>query len=487
MNKYIKNYLLSATNMLVSLLFPMITFPYISRILEPKNLGIINFVQSYGYYFTHIASFGINSYAIREISKIKDDPKKTEEISNEIFNLNLFFSLLSTVLYFSGVVLIENFRINFFVFAIYSTVILTNFLSLEWLLQSFDDYLFSTVRNFIIGMVSLIAVFVFVRKKEDFSLYVILNCIAEMGIKFSTLHYGRKTYARLRVSTRFLNFRNHIKTMFVLFIFRIVNGISTNLDKLMIGFMMSYADVGIYSAGIKIVLMLSPIIETIGIVLFPKINISAGKSEKEYYKNFEFNCNMISMLSIPMTIGLILVSGRLIPLFSGNQYVRATEISRILALVIYLGPMADLLGSKVLLVFNKDGWLLTCSVIVAISNILLNSVFIPIWGANGAAVASLLSYLVAVGVRYYYSRKLVTIRMINKKFLKYVVFTFPFVLVYLPLHTRIDTSNLWMAVFIIGCILIYCLELYLFKDDLFDFIVKKALGNQKVNDSWKVV
>ena len=85
MNKYIKNYILSVANTILSLMFPLITFPYVSRILGPSNLGIVNFAQSYGYYFVHIASFGVCSYAIREVSKVRDDKNKVKKISNEIF------------------------------------------------------------------------------------------------------------------------------------------------------------------------------------------------------------------------------------------------------------------------------------------------------------------------------------------------------------------------------------------------------------------
>lgn len=304
MNKYVKNYILRTADIIMMLLFPIITFPYVSRILGPSNLGIINFAQSYGYYFTHIASFGISSYAIREVSRIRDNKEKVEIVSNEIFNLNLFFSILSTIVYFCGVFFVQNFRSNFVIFTIYSVVIFSNFLSLDWLLQSFDDYFFSAMRNFIIRFFSLVAVFILVKHKEDYVIYMAIICVTEMGTKISSLLYCRRNYARLRVRRSFLNFKNHIKSMFVLFTFRLVNGISSNLDKLMIGFIMEYVNVGIYSAGVKFILMISPIVETIGIVLFPKINISAENSSDEYMKNLKINYDMILLMGVPMAVGM---------------------------------------------------------------------------------------------------------------------------------------------------------------------------------------
>lgn len=479
MNKYVKNYALSVANTIMTLLFPIITFPYVSRILGPSKLGIINFVQSYGYYFVHIASFGINSYAIREVSKIRDDKQKVEKMSNEIFNLNLFFSIISTLLYFSGALFVQNLRDNFVVVAIYSIVILTNFLSLDWLLQSFDDYYFSTVRNFIIRFFAVIATFVFIKGEEDYFIYMIVTCITEMGVKFSTLLYSRNTYAKLRVKIKFLNFGSHIKPMFTLFSFRLVNGISSNLDKLMIGFMMVYANIGIYSAGAKFVLMLSPIVETVGIVLFPKINISADDSLEEYLKNLRINYDLILLMGIPMAVGMYLISGRLIPLFAGEAYTDAVAVSRIMSGIILLGPIGDMLGSKTLLVFNKDRWLLYSSSIVAFSNIIFNFIFIPLWGINGAAIASIISYIVSVLMRYYFTRKLVKIRLLGWSLAKYTLFTVPFVILYSIFRINIDKNTLWMFGFVGFCGIIYCVELLLSKDYLVEMVLNKTFHFKK--------
>lgn len=481
MNKYVKNFILSTTNTVMMLLFPIITFPYVFRVIGANNLGIINFAQSYGYYFTHIASFGISSYAIREVSKVRDDKTKVEQISNEIFNLNLFFSIVSTILYFCGVIFVQNFRDNFVVFTLYSVVILSNFLSLDWLLQSFDDYFFSTIRNLAIRIISIFAVFILIKKPEDYVIYMGISCVTEMGTKISTLLYGRRHYAKLKIRKRFLNFKEHIKSMFTLFSFRLVNGISANLDKLMIGFMLIYANVGVYSAGVKFVLMIQPIVETVGIVLFPKINISAEASRDDYLKNLGLNYDLILLLGIPMSVGLFLVSGRLIPLFAGDEFIDAVSVSRIMAIIILLGPINDLLGSKILLIHKKDRWLLYSSSIVAVSNIVLNAIFIPFWGINGAAIASVISFVVAVSSRWIFSRKLIKFSLFNRRVLKYFVFTIPFIAIYLVFRNEIDTNNIWMFGYVFVCSVVYIAELIISKDQVTRVVIKKAI-KVKTND-----
>lgn len=479
MNKYVKNFILSASNTVMMLVFPIITFPYISRVLGPSNLGCIYFAQSYGYYFINLANFGITSYAVREVSRVRNDKAQVEKISNEIFNLNFFFSILSTVLYFCGVFLVPEFRANAVIFAIYSVVILSDFLALDWLLQSFDDYLFSTIRNLIIRVIAVICVYTLIKRPEDYLIYMIIISLTEVGIRIPTIFYAKKKYLTLRIRDYFMNFKGHLKSMSTLFSFRLVRGISTDLDKIMIGFMMIYASVGLYSTGVKFVVMLQPIVETIGVVLFPKINISANASKEEYRRNLKLNYDLILLLGIPMAAGLFLVSGRLIPLFAGDEYFDSIVVSRIMCAMILLGPIGDLLGSKIILVYKKDKWLLYCSIITAAANVILNVIFIPLWGINGAAFASILSCVITLVSRYILTLKIEKINLFTVSLLKYSCFVIPFVLIYIFFKEKIDNSTPWMFAFVGVCAVIYTAELLISKDPLAKMMIEKTFRKGK--------
>ena len=185
------------------------------------------------------------------------------------------------------------------------------------------------------------------------------------------------------------------------------------------------------------------------------------------------NYNIILLMSIPMAVGIYLISGRLIPLFAGTQYTGAVSVSRIMSVIIILCPIGDMLGSKTLLVFKKDKWLLYCSCLVAISNIVLNAIFIPLWGINGAAGASVLSYIIAVLSRYYFTRKLIKIHLFSRAFLKYSAFTVPFIVIYIFFKEYVDNSTMWMFGFILLCAFIYFIELLVTKDKLLFTAIKK--------------
>lgn len=131
-NKYINNYIFVSVNTVASLILPIISFPYVSRVLGVESIGLVSFVTSYGYYFMHFASFGINSYAIREVSRLRDNFERLNIVTKEIYSLNVLFSFLSGFFYLTGVFVVPKFREHWFLFFIYSLTVFTNCLVLEW-------------------------------------------------------------------------------------------------------------------------------------------------------------------------------------------------------------------------------------------------------------------------------------------------------------------------------------------------------------------
>lgn len=463
-SKYIKNYALSVTNTVAGLIIPIITFPYISRILGPEKIGVVNFVVSYAYYFMHIASFGIASYAVREMARVRDDKVQSERLGNEIFNLNLLFSLFSGILYLVVAFLVPRFRENYILYVFYSVTIFTNFLALDWLFQAQDDYAFTTARSVFVRLLSIVAVFIFIKKEADYYIYMIIISLSEMGSRFSGLVYARKKFVDLRISHKFLNFARHFKSLFTLFLFRIVNGIQGNLDKIMIGIFITYYEVGIYSTGVKFVFLVIPLIETVGVVIFPKITISAKDSPALYLENVNLNYKIILLLGIPMSVGMFIVSPELMILFAGGQFEASVIVSRIMSICILLVPVGDLLGSKTLLVYNKDKWLLICSAIVAVCNVVFNLVGIPLFGIIGACAATVLCYVISILVRLVFTKKILSFTLFVPQLFLYTLYTMPFVALYFVMRTYIKTSVPMLFVYMLACMVFYGCELIVFKD-----------------------
>lgn len=472
-NIYFKNFILKTIDTVVALLVPIIVFPYVARVIGAEKLGIIDFAQSYGYYFIHIANFGLNSYALRELSKVRDNHDKAEKIGSELFSINVIFSLISGLVFIISSLFIPKFNGHFIIFAIYSLIIFTDFLQIDWVLQSFDDYLFSTIRSFILRLISTILIFALIKDSNDFYLYMIITTISEMGSRIININYVRIKYISLKFSLLKTNIKTHFIPLFNLFSFRLINGLWSKLDKLMIGFIMTYKDVSLYSTGIKFILIIAGIIEIVGTVLFPKINNLANNSVHKYKEVLELNYNLILLLGIPMCIGFFIVAPYVIYLFGGEEYLESIIVARLMSIVIILCPIGDLFGSKTLLVKNKDKQLLITSVVVSLTNIVLNSVLIRPYGINGAAVASVVSYLVAIIMRIYFSNKFIKIPILNKNVIKYCLFCIPFILIYMPIKKIINDNIYIVFIYIFVCTIIYLLELVLTND----FSIKLVKGS----------
>ena len=176
-----------------------------------------------------------------------------------------------------------------------------------------------------------------------------------------------------------------------------------------------------------------------------------------------------------MFVGLFLVSPMTIMLIAGKEYQEAILISRIMSIIILLNPIGDMLGSKTLLINNMNKELLISSTIVAISNVILNVVFIPKWGIIGAAIASVISSFISIACRLYFTNKILKFNILKFGLLKYFCFTIPFVVIYLFFQNSVNENVLAYITYIICCVLIYIVELLIFRDKCFVLIIKKIL------------
>lgn len=457
-NKLLRNYILRIAYIFSGTIISIITFPYVSRVLGADKLGQINLVQAYGYYFIHIASFGINSYAFREVSKNYEDKNYKEKIANEIFNINVIFSALSWLIYIVFYFVMP-FRELLLLFFIYSFVILSDFLILEWLFLSYEDYLYITKRTIMVRIIVLILIFIVVKTEEDYILYLILITFSELGSRFFNLKYSQK-YIKLKFRITNLNLNLHFKSLFILFIFRLINGISSNLDKIMLGVFGIYAQIGNYSVGIKIIFLLIPFIESIGTILFKKINNLLLTEDKEnFIKILYWNYELVAIIAIPMSFGIYILSKEIILIFAGKEYFEAIIVSKILATLIFIIPTGDILGSKILLLYKKEKELLTVSIITAVFNIVLNLILIPHYNIIGASIATLISYIIALVSRYYFVIKIMPFKLLNFNIIKYFLFSLMFIIYYKYLfHSQLkNLTEIIIYILICMCSYFWCL------------------------------
>lgn len=404
---------------LMTLIFPLITFPYSSRILLPEGIGKVSFARSFVEYFITIATLGIYTYGIREAAKVRDDRLQLSKLSREILTINMISTAIAYLLLFISMACIPKLSEYRPLLIIISAKILFTSLGLEWLYGGMEDYKYITARAFIFQIISVILLFAFVHMPEDYLIYASIAVISNVGSHICNWVHSKK-YIDLFVRTK-LELKKHIKSIIILFAMAEVTKIYHVLDVTMLGFLCGDWDVGIYTSATKINRIIINLITAIGVVVLPRLayfikNGDTKKFQELVYKNFD----IFFLLSVPSAIGLSLVGKAAILAFSGENFMAAVPVMRIINLIIVISGIGSVVGTQTFIPMGKEKLVLYSLFLGSIANVALNFLLIPRYQALGAAVATVGSQIVLVGTELFWCRKIVDLRKVVKYFLLYL-------------------------------------------------------------------
>jgi len=268
------------------MIFPLITFPYTSRILGPEGIGKISFATSFVSYFILLAAIGIPLYGIREIARIRDDKKKLSELTQELFVMHIITSIIISIIFI--VVIFINGKLSdekelFFIVSF--SIMLTTF-GMEWLYQGLEQYSYITIRSIIFSSISTISVFIFIHKKDDYLIYAAIGVFAALGSSILNFYNARKILFKKRDIP--WNFKRHIKPLTMVYLLNFIISIYVQLDTVMLGFMSTAKNVGYYASGLKINKMLTVLVTSIGSVLLPRLSYYVSNDMKNHSKLFGY-------------------------------------------------------------------------------------------------------------------------------------------------------------------------------------------------------
>ena len=282
-----KNAFLNTIKTLMSLVFPLITFPYASRILLPEGLGKVNFALSIISYFAIISSLGIENYGIREASKLRDDKIKFSQFCKEIFLINMISTVVAYILLFVAIAFVAKFQKYKILLYVTSATILFTTLGMNWLYSAMEDYLYITIRSIVFQILCLVLLFLLVKTKDDYVKYATISVISNVGSNILNFIHSRK-YITIKTGLAF-QIKKHIKPIFVLFAMAIAVKVYTVLDSTMLGFMKGDFEVGIYTAATKINKIVLSLVIAVTTVMLPRLSYYAKDEDKtKFVKLFIF-------------------------------------------------------------------------------------------------------------------------------------------------------------------------------------------------------
>ncbi len=394
-----KNFIMNALLSMSSILFPLITFPYVSRILLADGMGKVTFATSFVAYFGMIAKLGIPTYGVRACAKVRDDREQLSRVSHELLIINLGMSVLAYLGLAVSMIAVPRVQSDWTLFAVISVTIFLDAIGMEWLYRGLEQYTYITVRSLIFKFIALGATFLLVHHPEDVVVYggiTILASSASNILNFVNVH----KYISLKPVGGY-SFRRHWKAVAVFFAMACATTIYTNLDAVMLGFMKTDADVGYYNAAIKIKTVLLSLVTALGTVLLPRLSYYLENGEeKEFNRITGKALQFVILLASPLSVYFILYAKESILLLSGAAYLEAVTPMRIIMPTVILIGITNVLGIQILVPMGKEKTVLYSEIAGAVVDVILNALLIPGYGPAGAAVGTLVAEIAVLAVQY---------------------------------------------------------------------------------------
>lgn len=401
------NFIMNALLTVSSVIFPMITFPYYSRVLGAEGTGSVGFAISVVAYFTMIASLGVPTYGIRACAKVRDDKEALSQTVQELLIINGVTTVLMYITFFLSLAIVPKFGEQKEVLLMVSISILLNTMGVQWLYSALEKYSYITMCTLGFKVLGVVLMFALIHKPEDYIIYGGISAIASYGSGILNFINMRK-YVFLKKKGPY-DFKRHVKPILTFFFMAASISIYTNLDKVMLGFMKTNTDVGYYDASVKIKTILVSVVTSLGTVLLPRMSFYIEKGEKEAFKATVTKAFRFVMVSATgLMVFFILFARESILLLSGEEFLPAVLPMQLLMITLLLIGVSNITGIQILTPMGQEQKVLISILAGAALDFILNLFLIREYASAGAAFATVMAELVVLVVQCVYLREMLS-------------------------------------------------------------------------------
>ena len=468
------NYILNLINTGTQMLFPLITFPYVCRVIEADGIGQINFFQSIISYISLFTCLGIPMYAIREIARDRSDVVQMNRTAMEILLLHSMLTLVGYAIVAILCLTVPQIQVNIPLFLILSLTIFFTAIGCEWFYQGIEDFKYITIRGLIIKTVSVVLLFIFVKSKTDLLYYGCYTVFGVLGGNIFNFFRLRKYIHRENIIFSELHIKRHIKPVLKVFSFSVVTSIYLQLNTVLLGFLKNALAVGYFAAATKVMQMLLTMSACLGSVMMPRAShLIAENKEDEFNRLIQKSYDFTLAIALPMTIGLIFCAPSLITALCGVKFEHSILPSQIIAPIILMVAISNVFGIQVLFPKGKINIVTLCCGIGAVADLILNLCLIPFFSYIGTSIAYLGAEVATTVSMYFIGRRYIPIIYFKKSHLTYALgcIVMAFVLYGLSLLQQPTLTILLLQ----GCcgVLAYFIILCICKDEMLVQILSK--------------
>ncbi|MBS3200943.1 flippase [Turicibacter bilis] len=420
-----KNFLYNVSYQLLTMLLPLFTAPYIARVIGAEGVGVYSYSSSIANYFVLFAMLGLVNYGNRTISQVRDNKQLLSQTFFNIYGLQLITSLITIVgyVFYINTFVTEN-RVIFYIQLL---LIIATILDINWFFFGLEQFKLTVTRNTIIKLLTVGCIFIFVKDSNDLWIYTVIMAGGTL-LSQLMLWFFIKKYVYFRMPT-VKGICSHLRPNLVLFIPVLAVSIYKIMDKIMLGSMTNMAEVAYYENSEKIINIPMGIIAALGTVMLPRMsNLIATGNDKKAMQMIEMSLKFIMFLAIGIAGGVIIVSPNFIPLFLGDEFVNAIPVVSLLAFTVIFISWANVIRTQYLIPHQKDKIYIKSTLLGALVNVISNIIFIPFYGAVGAAIGTIFA---EATVAIYQTVKVRNALEIRKYLINTMIYIGPAIIMYI--------------------------------------------------------
>lgn len=389
------NVIMNAILNMSAFIFPLITFPYVSRVLLPEGTGKVSFATSLIAYFVMIAQLGIPTYGVRACARVRDNRRQLSKTTHELLIINLVMTVVSYGALAAVLILVPKLRQERLLYLVCSLTIFFTTIGIEWLYKALEQYTYITVRSIVFKAISVAAMFALVHAKEDYVIYGGITILASSASSVMNFIHARK-YIDMRPMKGY-EFKPHLKAVAIFFAMSCATQVYTHLDTVMLGFMTNDEIVGYYNAAVRIKQIMVSVVTSLGMVLLPRASYYIKNNLMDQFQDISRKSLGFTLIAAtPLMVFFILYARDGIYFLSGPEYEGAVlPMQLIMPTLLFIG-LSTVTGIQILVPMGKEKVVLYSIICGAVVDVILNLALIPSYGASGAAAATSIAELVVL-------------------------------------------------------------------------------------------
>ena len=460
---------------ILNIVFPLITNPYLTRILSKSNYGYFNTANTWASFIIPLAAFGIYNYGIRAISKVKDDKDKINYVFSKLFYISLITSILTTAIYFLFIhfdTSIVNLKILYYILGIQA---LFQFLNIEWMNEAYENYSFILYKTLVIRIGMLVAIFAFVKSPDDIVPYAtIMSATTIINYLLSFLWIKREVSF---VKIEFIDLLKSSKPLLTMLLLANANMLYTLLDRMFITKGPDENYISYYTIASSIVMLIASVLSGAINVSIPRLGYYLGKKDYQSYKYLvNQGASLFYFLMIPTSIGIMILGTYAAVIYSSEKYIEAGIVTSVFAFRTIIWAIELILGKQIIFINDHENRLTAFYFIGGGANVILNSlllfnnIFTPEYYIGTTIIAE--AIVVLLEIYFIQKHKLLELKEIFTTLTRYTIVSLGFIPIYyifktiFQVHSYTVNVNMLSMVLctVITCGIYYGVTLFVLKD-----------------------